>query len=115
MQKRMLILSVLMLALALSGCGAGGAGRKPAPSPSPSPTPSAAVEQKEEKVIRGTINRIGSYLVLLTGEGEYQVMDFGEGVTADGFAEGDQVDVTYTGELGAEDTDPVIQAMEKVE
>ena len=50
-------------------------------------------------MVQGIINKIDSYLLLLTDDGEYHIMDYGEGVTMDGFAEGDKVDVTYTGEL----------------
>ena len=56
---------------------------------------------------------MGDYLVLLTGDGEYQVMDYGKGVSADGFAEGDSVEITYTGELGVEGSNPVITAISK--
>lgn len=70
-------------------------------------------EQKDTKVVQGTINKIDTYLVLLTDDGEYQVMDYGEGVTVDEFMEGDKVAITYTGELGDEANSPVIVAIEK--
>lgn len=69
----------------------------------------------EAQVVRGIINKIDSYLVLLVGEGEYQIMDLGEGVTLDQFSEGDEVDVTYTGELGLDDSSPVATAIVKVQ
>ena len=53
-------------------------------------------EAKEQKTIKGVINRLGTYLVLLTEDGEYQVMDYGERVTADDWKEGDKVEITYT-------------------
>ena len=61
----------------------------------------------------GIINQMGDYLVLLTGDGEYQVMDYGKGVSDDGFEEGDSVEITYTGELGVEGSNPVITAISK--
>ena len=42
-------------------------------------------------------------------------MEYGEGITMDGFAEGDRVDVSYTGELGVDGTYPVITAITKTE
>ena len=71
-------------------------------------------EQKEEKTIQGIVNKIGNYLVLLTEDGEYHVMDFGEGVDAKQFKEGDKVEITYTGDLADEENSPVIVAMEKM-
>ena len=53
--------------------------------------------------------------MLLTDAGEYQVMDYGKGVNADDFAEGDKVSITYTGELGVEGSTPVIVAISKAE
>ena len=44
---------------------------------------------QEEQTLSGVINRMDDFLVLLTDAGEYQVMDLGEGVSLDGFAEGD--------------------------
>ena len=61
-----------------------------------------------DQVVHGTINMIDTYLVLLTEEGNYQIMDYGEGVTVDQFTEGDTVDITYTGTLGDEKENPVI-------
>ena len=71
-------------------------------------------EQKEEKTIQGTINKLGSYLVLLTEDEEYQVMDFGKDVDASQFKEGEKVEITYTGDLADEENSPVIVAMEKM-
>lgn len=72
-------------------------------------------EAKEQKTIKGVINRLGTYLVLLTEDGEYQVMDYGEGVTADDWKEGDKVEITYTGELGTETETPVIVSIAKAD
>ena len=50
--------------------------------------------------------------MLITDDGEYQVMDFGENFSAEGFSEGDDVVITYTGTLENEEKPPVITAME---
>ena len=71
-------------------------------------------EQKEEKTIQGIVNKIGNCLVLLTEDGEYHVMDFGEGLDTEPFKEGDKVEITYTGDLADEENSPVIVAMEKM-
>ena len=106
-----LVLTLVMVVLALSACGKPGGGQgTDAGTSRPQST-----EQVEEKKVRGIINRLDDYLMLLTDQGEYQVMDYGEGVSADGFAEGDSVEITYTGELvGVEGSDPVITAISKV-
>ena len=132
MKKKAIVLGIgiLTLGILLCACHPGkGFGSKTAPGSSQTAGSSSATkekgessEQKEEEKeqeeqkqeIQGTINKIGSYLVLLVGDGEYQVMDFGEGVTTDGFAEGDQVKITYTGTLGDEEHTPVIVTMEKI-
>ena len=44
--------------------------------------------------------------------GYNQVMDFGENFSVEGFSEGDDVVITYTGTLGNEEKPPVITAME---
>lgn len=107
MKRTICIILMLVLALfALGGCGK----KEPA---APSETPSAA--QTEEKTVSGIINRLDEDLVLLVGEGEYQIMAYGEGVSADGLTEGDKVEITYTGELGKEDAIPVITAIHKAE
>lgn len=132
MKKKAIVLGIgiLTLGILLCACHPGkGFGSKTAPGSSQTAGASSATkekgessEQKEEEKeqeeqkqeIQGAINKIGSYLVLLVGDGEYQVMDFGEGVTTDGFAEGDQVKITYTGALGDEEHTPVIVTMEKI-
>lgn len=112
--KRILALAMASLTLVavLTACGSSkGAAQKTSPPPSASQTQPAA--DSETQVVHGTINRIDTYLVLLTDDGEYQMMDFGDGVTLDDYAEGDSVNVTYTGELGNENVNPVITAIEK--
>ena len=76
----------VLLALALSTvlllavCGASG---------------SAAEGSQQKETITGTINRLDTdYLVLITDDGEYQVMDFGENFSVEGFSEGDDVVIT---------------------
>ena len=110
-----LIVCALMVLL-LAGCKA------PAPSgkENPKPTTSQETAQTSEapapegKTLQGIINRIDSYLALLTDDGVYQTMDLGEGVTMDGFSEGDRVEVTYTGALNSPDADPVVIAITKL-
>lgn len=109
--KRMicLVMAVMLAALCLTACGTVGDGKgnsKPGSSTS---------AQAEGKTVQGIINRKGDYLMLLTDAGEYQVMDYGKGVNADDFAEGDKVSITYTGELGVEGSTPVIVAISKAE
>ena len=54
--------------------------------------------------VEGVVNRNGDFLVLLPDEGEYQTFEFGAGVDTGALEEGDCVSVTYTGELGKEDS-----------
>ncbi len=110
-RKICLVLTLVLVVGALSACGKTDGGKKADSSPSQS----QSMDQAEEKKVRGVINRLDEYLVLLTGEGEYQIMDFGDGVSADGLAEGDSVEVTYTGDLGVEGSNPVITAITKVQ
>lgn len=116
MKRTICVLSLMVMMMGLAACQFPSMGKKQAES-TPTPTASSAVttEQKEEKVVHGVINRLDSYLVLLTDDDEYQIMDYAEGVSADGFAEGDKVNVTYTGKLGVESETPVIIAIEKAE
>lgn len=104
-----LMMAMLLAVSCLAACGAsgGGAGKDN------KSTPAVSEETSAGKVVHGTINRIDNYLVLLTDDGEYQIMDYGEGVTLDDYAEGDSVNVTYTGELGVEGSNPVITAIAK--
>ena len=116
MKRTICVLSLMVMMMGLAACQFPSMGKKQA-EPTPTPTASSAVttEQKGEKVVHGVINRLDSYLVLITDDDEYQIMDYAEGVSADGFAEGDKVNVTYTGKLGVESETPVIIAIEKAE
>lgn len=109
-RKICLVLTLVLVVFALSACGKADSGKK-ADDGSSQPQ---STEKVEEKKVSGIINRMGDYLVLLTGDGEYQVMDYGKGVSVDGFAEGDSVEITYTGELGVDGAAPVITAISKV-
>ncbi|MGI5963401.1 MAG: hypothetical protein ACOX7N_06770 [Lawsonibacter sp.] len=71
-------------------------------------------EPSVEQVVRGVINRIDSYLVLLTEDDQYQIMDFGEGLAWDDFSEGDHVEITYTGILGDDEFYPIITSIEAI-
>lgn len=107
------IMLCTLLILALAGCkSAGDTGKKGSTTPQPAPT--ATAQAVEGKTLRGVINRIDDYLILLTEDEVYQPMAFGKGVTMDGFEEGDKVEVTYTGELNSVDADPVIVSITKI-
>ena len=93
-----LLALALSTALLLADCGASG---------------SAADGSQQKETITGTINRLDTdYLVLITDDGEYQVMDFGENFSVEGFSEGDDGVITYTRTLENEEKPPVITAME---
>ncbi|HIZ93701.1 hypothetical protein [Flavonifractor sp. An112] len=109
-RKICLVLTLVLVVFALSACGKADSGKK---TDDGSSQPQST-EKVEEKKVSGIINRMGDYLMLLTGDGEYQVMDYGKGVSVDGFAEGDSVEITYTGELGVDGATPVITAISKV-
>ena len=87
----------------------------PAADSNTSESTAAEETTADEQTLTGVINRMGDFLVLLTDAGEYQVMDLDEGVSLDGFSEGDSVTVTYTGDLGDEETPPVVSAVEPAE
>lgn len=91
--------AVLMLGMPLSACGQSG---------QPGGGPDASESTVQTQVVSGVINRKGDFLVLLTDDGEYQVMDLSESVSLDDYSEGDSVKVTYAGELGNEDAPPVV-------
>lgn len=103
-QKYLVIIgaAALLLAIFLTACGQAGAPKEPGNSEAGG----------EAQTVSGVINRKGDFLVLLTDDGDYQVMELGEGVSLDSFSEGDSVKVTYTGELGDEETPPVVSAIE---
>lgn len=103
--KQFIILGaiVLMLGMALTACGH---------SDAPAEGTAASEDSSEAQVVSGVINRKGEFLVLLTDDGAYQVMDLAEDVSLDDLSEGDHVNVTYTGELGDEDAPPVVSGIE---
>ena len=107
-QKQFIVLGaiVLMLGILLTACSQ--SNKESAETHSGN-----SAESSETQVISGTINRTGDFLVLLTDDGAYQVMELGDGISLDNFSEGDYVKVTYTGELGNEDASPIISAIEK--
>ncbi len=104
---------VLTLLLMLTACTPSSKKAEASLSPTPSQTVTDSEETNGEKTVHGIINRLGSFLILLTDDGEYRVMDYGEGVTTDGLEEGDTVDITYTGTLDSEEEAPVIVSITK--
>ena len=105
MKKLICLTLAFSVFLLLTACGG------PAGGGSDAPAPSGDVVQAGDGVVRGIVNRLEEYLVLLTEEGEYLVLDLGEGVSLDGLEEGDGVAVTYTGDLEADDPAPVAIAI----
>ena len=92
-QRYLRLISVLLLLAILTACGTdreGAAGG----------------------TVEGVVNRNGDFLVLLTDEGEYQAFEFGAGVDTGALEEGDCVSVTYTGELGKEDSTPTAASLD---
>ena len=108
-----LMLTLTMMGLLLTACG--GPGKDNNAEESSAETSQSEPVSDKEQVVTGTINKIGTYLVLLTDDGAYYPMDLGEGVTLDDFAEGDRVKITYTGNLEAEIETPVITSIVKAD
>ena len=101
----LLLLGAMLLSLA--ACG------KPAAPAETAPVEeTAAPNDAEEHAVSGIVNRLGDYLTLLADD-EYLVFDLGEGVSTEGLEEGDQVTVVYTGDLGSEETPPVVTQIAK--
>ena len=114
MKRKICVMGLaVLLGLSLAACGAPKSEGQQEKS-QPESSSQAEPEQKEEKVVQGTVNKLGTFLVLVTEDGEYQIMDYGEGVTVDTIMEGDKVEITYTGELGNEAETPVITAIVKL-
>ena len=112
MKKTICAVSALLLTLSLAACGTpAGESNQDKSASSGSSSSSQSQDAQETKTVQGIINKIDTYLVLLLDDGEYQIMDYGEGVTLDDYFEGDRVEVTYTGELGVEGVAPVITAI----
>lgn len=115
MKKTICAVSALLLTLSLAACGTpAGESNQDKSASSGSSSSSQSQDAQETKTVQGIINKIDTYLVLLLDDGEYQIMDYGEGVTLDDYFEGDRVEVTYTGELGVEGVAPVITAITKL-
>lgn len=102
MKRIAAILLSAALLLSLAACKKG-----EAPSTSQPKSSESVAEEVKEGTISGVINRIGDFMVLLTDDGEYQIFDFDKEIDPSGFAEGDRVEVTYTGVLGDENVNPV--------
>lgn len=116
MKKTICAVSALLLTLSLAACGTpAGETNQDKSASSSSSSSSQSQDAQETKTVQGIINKIDTYLVLLLDDGEYQIMDYGEGVTLDDYFEGDRVEVTYTGELGVEGVYPVINAITKLQ
>ena len=109
MRRWICALLAATLLLTLAACGSSGSGTASSGQDGASDGAEAAA------TVSGVVNRLGDFLVLLTEDGEYQTFDFGEEVDTGALEEGDQVTVTYTGELGSEDSTPVAVAIEKAE
>ena len=110
MRRWICALLAATLLLTLAACGSSGSGNT-----SSGDQDGASDGAEAAATVSGVVNRLGDFLVLLTADGEYQTFDFGEAVDASALEEGDQVTVTYTGELGSEDSTPVAVAIEKAE
>lgn len=110
----LMITLTFVLSMFSTSCGASNDSAGASSTDTPAESPQESAEQAEQTV-EGTINRLGDYLVLITEESEYQIMDFSEGFSAEGFDEGDDVVITYTGTLGNEEEPPVIIEMERVQ
>lgn len=116
MKKTICAVSALLLTLSLAACGTpAGETNQDKSASSSSSSSSQSQDAQETKTVQGIINKIDTYLVLLLDDGEYQIMDYGEGVTLDDYFEGDRVEVTYTGELGVEGVYPVFSAITKLQ
>lgn len=98
------------LVLSLASCSKLGLPGKQSASPAPS---ESAMMETKTATVTGVINRMDDYLVLLLDNGDYQIFDFDKGLDASTFAEGDKVEVTYTGVLGDENATPVATQLVK--
>ena len=106
----LLLLGAMLLSLA--ACGKPAAPAETAPPETAPVEETAAPNDAEEHAVSGIVNRLGDYLTLLADD-EYLVFDLGEGVSTEGLEEGDQVTVVYTGDLGSEETPPVVTQIAK--
>ena len=92
MRRAIIGLLAALLLLTLPACGGGN---------------SAGGAEEGTATVSGVVNRLGDFLVLLTDDGEYAIFDLGPEVDKSALEEGDQVTVSYTGELGNEKEPPV--------
>ena len=106
----LLLLGAMLLSLA--ACGKPAAPAETTPAETAPVEETAAPNDAEEHAVSGIVNRLGDYLTLLADD-EYLVFDLGEGVSTEGLEEGDQVTVVYTGDLGSEETPPVVTQIAK--
>ena len=110
--KRTASLLLGAMLLSLAACGKPAAPAETAPTETAPVEETAAPNDAEEHAVSGIVNRLGDYLTLLADD-EYLVFDLGEGVSTEGLEEGDQVTVVYTGDLGSEETPPVVTQIAK--
>ncbi|WP_394884549.1 hypothetical protein [Clostridium butyricum] len=68
--------------------------------------------ETKESVMTGVVNRIDDYLVVLDDEGNYLKFKV-DGISLDGFTEGDEVNITYTGTLSEDSEDLVAKDIVK--
>lgn len=127
--KRMLAFALMLcLMLSLAACGQKDSGKQETAGQDqttveeqanqPADNDAEAQEEgadaaQEEQTIEGVVNKVDDYLVLLDNDGEYRIFDFDAELDPSKLAEGDQVTVTYTGELGSEDPAPVAILIQK--
>lgn len=102
MKRMAAILLSAALLLSLAACKKG-----EAPATNPPKSTEAVAQEAKEGTVSGVVNRVGDFLVLLTDDDEYQAFDFDKEVDPSGLAEGDRVQVTYSGVLGDENATPV--------
>ena len=107
MKKTLILLLAVILLLGLASCGRDGGNKGEAS------TDGEGTSQTDTASVRGIVNRCGDFLTLLTEDGEYVIFDFGEGVDPSDLEEGDNVVVSYTGEIGNEEETPVAVSITK--
>lgn len=103
MKKLWMIALTTVLLFSAVGCG-----REKKPSPAPEaaakpeisePIKSSDTHELEEKTITGKISDIKNVMFILDDGRDAYVFPLEEGTTLKGIQDGDQVQVTYTGEL----------------
>lgn len=103
MKKLWMIALTTILLFSAAGCG-----KEKKPSPTPEATPSPEISEpikspgtsgSEEKTITGKISEIKNVMFVLDDGQDAYVFPLEEGTTLEGIQDGDQVQVTYTGEL----------------